>query len=50
MNEGHPTLKFERRVKSTSVFIWPQKDDISEIEIRSFQHSSQSLWKAEEMA
>jgi hypothetical protein len=33
MNEGHPTVKFARRVKSTSAFTWPQTDDISEIGI-----------------
>jgi hypothetical protein len=32
MNEGNPTVKFARRVKSTSTLIWPQTDDISEIE------------------
>jgi hypothetical protein len=32
VNEGLPTVKFARRVKSTSTFIWPQTDEISEIE------------------
>jgi hypothetical protein len=33
MNEGHPTVKFARKVMSTSTFIWPQTDNISEIDI-----------------
>jgi hypothetical protein len=33
MNEGHTAVKFARRVKSASSFIWPQTDDIPEIEI-----------------
>jgi hypothetical protein len=32
MSEGHPTVIFARRAKSTSTFIWPQTDNISEIE------------------
>jgi hypothetical protein len=33
VNEVHPTVKFARRVKSTSILVWPQTDDISEIQI-----------------
>jgi hypothetical protein len=36
MSEGHTTVKFARRVKSTSTFIWPQTDNISEIETEDF--------------
>jgi hypothetical protein len=32
MSEGHPTVKFGRRMKSTSTFIWPQIHDIYVIE------------------
>jgi hypothetical protein len=32
VNKGHHTVKFARKVKSTSTFIWPQTDDISDIE------------------
>jgi hypothetical protein len=36
VSEGHPTVKFARRVKSTSAFIWPQTDGISERETGHF--------------
>jgi hypothetical protein len=32
MNEGHPTVKFARMLKSTSAFIWPGTYHISETE------------------
>jgi hypothetical protein len=32
VNEGHTAVEFARRVKSTSIFILPERDDISETE------------------
>lgn len=32
VNEGFPTVKFVRRVKMTSTFVWPLEDDESEIQ------------------
>jgi hypothetical protein len=32
VSEEHHTVKSARRVKNTSTFVWPQTDDISEVE------------------
>jgi hypothetical protein len=32
VSKGEPTVKFTRRIKNDSMFVWPQTDDICEIE------------------
>lgn len=32
VNQGNPVVKFARRLKKTSIFVWPQEDDESEVQ------------------
>lgn len=32
VNQGIPVVKFTKRLKKTSIFVWPQEDDESEVQ------------------